>query len=140
MHCCEPFQLFIFCEAISKDERFVEIVFKFHHYSRYLCNINEIAKIRNIKFLSEFPNKGYLSEISSPSRLWLQFDDEEFLKLDEDINEYFDANQHSRALWIDESTLYIGMKIATFICGKWHRATVLDELRKGGNICCKLRH
>ena len=86
-------------------------------------------------FVSEYPNKGYLSEISSPSRLWYQTDDPELIRIDEDLNGYYDVNHCSKVQQIDSDEVYIGMKIATFICRKWHRATIISNVQPGGIVC-----
>lgn len=80
-----------------------------------------------------------MSEIFSPSKVWLQVEDQELLKLCEDIDQYYKANHESPYLEISENDLRIGGKIAAFICGKWNRATILSNKTQKENICSKYK-
>jgi len=89
--------------------------------------------------LIEYPKRGWMSEIFSPSKVWLQVEDQELLKLCEDIDQYYKANHESTYLEISENDLRIGGKIAAFICGKWNRATILSNKTQKENICSKYK-
>lgn len=93
-----------------------------------------------IKFCIEFPKRGWLSEISSPSRIFLQTDeDPELVQFLDDIDNFYNANHESSFLELNENDLKIGMKVAAFICDKWGRATILSTKTPKGSICSKYK-
>ncbi|XP_070491639.1 uncharacterized protein [Chironomus tepperi] len=98
--------------------------------------MNELLNLfSNFTITEEYPNRGWLSEIFGPSKVWLQVEDPELLRLCDDIDDYYNVNHESKFLEINENDLKVGMKIAAYVCGKWNRATILSNRTPKGNIC-----
>ncbi|KAL7031356.1 hypothetical protein ACKWTF_006974 [Chironomus riparius] len=101
-----------------------------------ILKMNELLNLfSSFKITEEYPNRGWLSEIFSPNKIWLQVEDPELLQLCDDIDGYYNVNHESKWLEINEDELKVGMKIAAYICGKWNRVTILSDKTQKGNIC-----
>lgn len=101
----------------------------------------------------------YISDIFSPTRLYVQLCEPEITKIICDLKEFYSNRQNAQTFELKASqvkvcngastiinysscyiiSLQVGLKIAMYVCKEWHRAEILSDVTASGRVYGKKR-